>query len=50
MNTAELKQKLVDRGLNPIGTGSLDELQSFVKAEVARWRKIVQEAGLAESE
>src|SRR5215211_5322547 len=47
VNTAELKQKLVDRGLNPIGTGSLDELQSFVKAEVARWRKVVQEAGLA---
>jgi tripartite-type tricarboxylate transporter receptor subunit TctC len=50
VNTVELKQKLVDRGLNPIGRGSLDELQSFVRAEVARWSKVVQEAGLTESE
>jgi tripartite-type tricarboxylate transporter receptor subunit TctC len=50
VNTAEVKQQLVNLGLNPIGRGSLDELQAFVKAEAARWGKVVQEAGLAGSE
>jgi tripartite-type tricarboxylate transporter receptor subunit TctC len=49
VNTAEVKQQLVNLGVNPIG-GSLDELQAFVKAEVIRWGKVVQEAGLASSE
>jgi hypothetical protein len=48
VNTAEVK--LVNLGVNPIGRGSLDELQAFVKAEVIRWGKVVQEAGLAGSE
>ena len=46
VNTAEVKQQLVNLGLNPIGRGSLDELQAFVKAEVARWSKVVEEAGI----
>jgi hypothetical protein len=50
VNTAEVKQQLVNLGVNPIGRGSLDELQAFVKAEVIRWGKVVQEAGLAGSE
>jgi tripartite-type tricarboxylate transporter receptor subunit TctC len=50
VNTAEVKQQLVNLGINPIGRGSLDELQAFVKAEVVRWAKVVQEAGLAGSE
>jgi tripartite-type tricarboxylate transporter receptor subunit TctC len=50
VNTAEVKQKLVNLGLNPIGRGSLEELQGFVKAEVVRWGNAVQEAGMAESE
>jgi tripartite-type tricarboxylate transporter receptor subunit TctC len=50
VNTAEVKQQLVNLGLNPIGRGSFDELQAFVKAEAARWGKVVQEAGLAGSE
>jgi tripartite-type tricarboxylate transporter receptor subunit TctC len=47
VNTAEVKQQLVNLGVNPIGRGSLDELQAFVKAEVISWGKVVQEAGLA---
>jgi hypothetical protein len=43
-------QQLVNLGINPIGRGSLDELQAFVKAEEIRWGKVVQEAGLAGSE
>jgi tripartite-type tricarboxylate transporter receptor subunit TctC len=50
VNTAEVKQQLVNLGISPIGRGSLDELQAFVKAEVVRWGKVLQEAGLAGSE
>jgi tripartite-type tricarboxylate transporter receptor subunit TctC len=50
VNAAEVKQQFVNLGVNPIGRGSLDELQGFVKAEVIRWGKVVQEAGLAGSE
>jgi tripartite-type tricarboxylate transporter receptor subunit TctC len=50
VNTAEVKQQLVNLGVNPIGSGSLDELQAFVKTEVVRWGKVLQEAGLAGSE
>ena len=50
VNTAEVKQQLVNLGLNPIGRGSLDELDAFVKAEVARWSKVVEEAGIGGSE
>jgi tripartite-type tricarboxylate transporter receptor subunit TctC len=50
VNAAEVKQQLVNPGVNPIGRGSLDELQGLVKAEVIRWGKVVQEAGLAGSE
>jgi tripartite-type tricarboxylate transporter receptor subunit TctC len=50
VNTAEVKQQLVNLGVNPIGGGSLDELQAFVKTEVVRWGKVLQEAGLAGTE
>ena len=33
LKSAEVKQQLVNLGINPIGRGSLDELQAFVKAE-----------------
>ncbi len=50
VNTAEVKQQLVNLGLNPIGRGSLDELQAFVKTEVARWSKVVEEAGIGRAD
>jgi tripartite-type tricarboxylate transporter receptor subunit TctC len=50
VNTAEVKQQLVNLGLNPIGRGSLDELDAFVRAEVARWSKVVEEAGIGGAE
>jgi tripartite-type tricarboxylate transporter receptor subunit TctC len=50
VNTPEVKQQLVKLGLNPIGKGSLDELQAFVKDEVDRWGKVVEEVGIAGSE
>jgi tripartite-type tricarboxylate transporter receptor subunit TctC len=50
VNTAEVKRQLVNLGVRAVGRGSLDELDTFVKAEMARWAKVVQEAGLAGSE
>jgi tripartite-type tricarboxylate transporter receptor subunit TctC len=50
VNTAEVKRQLVNLGLNPIGRGSLDELKAFVNSEAARWGKLVQDVGIAESE
>jgi tripartite-type tricarboxylate transporter receptor subunit TctC len=50
VNTAGVRQQLINLGVNPIGTGSLDELQAFVKAEVVRWSEVVKRAGIAGSE
>ena len=50
VNTAEVKRQLVNLGVRAVGSGSLDELDTFVKAEMDRWAKVVQEAGLAGSE
>jgi tripartite-type tricarboxylate transporter receptor subunit TctC len=50
VNTTEVKRQLVNLGVRAVGSGSLDELDTFVKAEMARWAKVVQEAGLAGSE
>jgi tripartite-type tricarboxylate transporter receptor subunit TctC len=50
VNTAEVKRQLVKLAVNPIGRGSLDKLQTFVNAEVVRWTKVVQEAGITGSE
>jgi tripartite-type tricarboxylate transporter receptor subunit TctC len=50
VNSADVKRQLVKLGVNPIGRGSIDELQAFVNAEAIRWSKVVQEAGMAGSE
>jgi tripartite-type tricarboxylate transporter receptor subunit TctC len=50
MNTPEVKQQFVDLGLIPIGRGSLDELDAYVKSEVVRWSKVIEQAGIAGSQ
>ena len=50
VNTPEVKRQFIKLGVNPIGRGSLDDLQAFVSAEAIRWSKVVQEAGMAGSE
>ncbi len=47
VQTKEIVDQFVTVGLVPIGKGSLDELEAFVKSETARWAKVIQEAGLA---
>jgi hypothetical protein len=34
----------------PMDNPSIDGLQNFVKAEIARWGKVVEQAGLAGSQ
>jgi tripartite-type tricarboxylate transporter receptor subunit TctC len=46
----DIRQKLVDFGLNPIGKGTPAELDRFLQSEIARWGKVVQQAGLAGTE
>jgi tripartite-type tricarboxylate transporter receptor subunit TctC len=42
--------RVIDLGMNPIGKGSVDNLQSFLQSEIVRWGKIVEAAGLAGTE
>jgi len=46
----DVRARMTNIGMEPIGTGSVAELQQFLQAEIARWGKVVEEAGLARSE
>ncbi len=46
----DVRARLVDLGMNAIGTGTPDELEAFLDAEIVRWGKVVDEAGIAHSE
>jgi tripartite-type tricarboxylate transporter receptor subunit TctC len=48
--TPEAKDQLIKLNLIPMDTPSVEEMQSFVKSEIVRWAKIVQQAGIAGSE
>lgn len=47
---AEIWQQMTDMGLIPIDTPPVEELQNFVKAEIVRWGKLVQQVGIAGTE
>jgi tripartite-type tricarboxylate transporter receptor subunit TctC len=47
VQTQEITKQFVTLGLVPIGKGSLNELNAFVKSETVRWAKVIQNAGLA---
>jgi tripartite-type tricarboxylate transporter receptor subunit TctC len=47
---AEVAKQLVAQGFIPIGKGSPEELDRFVKSETARFAKLVEQAGVAGSE
>ena len=42
----ETKEQIVKYGFVPIANRSVEGLQAYVKAEIARWGKVVQQAGL----
>ena len=47
MAMPEVQKQLAKIGMIPIDSPSPEELRSFVGTEVARWGKIVQQAGIA---
>jgi tripartite-type tricarboxylate transporter receptor subunit TctC len=47
---AHVRQELSSRGLEPRITGSPEQLEEFVRAEIVRWRPIIQQAGIAASQ
>jgi tripartite-type tricarboxylate transporter receptor subunit TctC len=48
--TPDVRGRIKDLGMNPIGKGTPEELASFLQNEIVRWGKIVENAGLAKSE
>jgi tripartite-type tricarboxylate transporter receptor subunit TctC len=48
--TPETQKKLVELGVIPIDTPPVAELQAYVKSEIGRWGKVVEQAGIAGSE
>jgi len=46
----DVRSRLKDLGMSPVGKGSPAELQLFLESEVTRWAKVVDAAGIAGSE
>jgi tripartite-type tricarboxylate transporter receptor subunit TctC len=46
----EIREQLVKLSLLPMQTKSVPDMQGFVKSEIARWGKVVQQAGIAGSQ
>ena len=42
-----VRKDFADRGLVPLDAGTPEELQRFVKSEIVRWAKVVEQAGAA---
>jgi len=47
---ADVRTRMTDFGMIPVGTGSLDDLRQFLQSEIVRWGKVVEDAGIAGSE
>lgn len=47
--TPEVRGRIKDLGMEPIGRGSPAELAAFLQSEIVRWGKIVEAAGIAKS-
>lgn len=46
----DTRARMADLGMNPLGTGTPQELQQFLQDEIMRWGNIVTAAGIAHSE
>jgi tripartite-type tricarboxylate transporter receptor subunit TctC len=46
--TAAFREQVLQRGLDPLVTPSRADLIKFVELEIERWRKVVEEAGVAD--
>jgi len=47
---SDVRSRMRDIGMLPVGTGSPEELAQFFQSEIVRWGKVVQDAGIARSE
>jgi tripartite-type tricarboxylate transporter receptor subunit TctC len=50
MRLAEIREHASKMGMLPMDTPSVASLQVFVQAEIARWGKVVEQAGIAGSQ
>jgi tripartite-type tricarboxylate transporter receptor subunit TctC len=50
MTLPDVQQQVIKLGMIPGGASSPAELQGFIDSEIARWGKVVQQAGLAGTE
>jgi tripartite-type tricarboxylate transporter receptor subunit TctC len=46
----DVRSRLAELGMIPVGKGSPDELRSFLESEITRWGKVVEAAGIAGTE
>ena len=46
----DIHTRMTAMGMNPVGTGSPEELQQFLQSEIVRWATVVEAAGIARSE
>jgi tripartite-type tricarboxylate transporter receptor subunit TctC len=46
----DVRDRFTNLGMNPVGKGTPEELQSFLNSEITRWGKVVEAAGIARSE
>ena len=46
----EVQQQIIRLGMIPGKASSPEDLQRFIDSEIARWGKVVQQAGLAGTE
>ena len=50
MNEPDVKARIDQLSLVALPTPSVADMQAYVKSEIARWGKIVQQAGIAGTE
>jgi tripartite-type tricarboxylate transporter receptor subunit TctC len=48
--TAEMREQTIKLGMIPVASPALADLRGFLPREIARWGKLVREAGIAGSE
>ncbi len=46
----DMRARMADLGMNPVGKGSVADMQQFLESDIARWGKVVEMAGIARSE
>jgi len=50
LDTPESKEQILKSGMIPTANSSVASLQDFIKSEIARWSKVVAQAGLTGSQ